>query len=343
MSKFIQLHLLTSYPPSNPNRDDLGRPKTARMGGVDRLRISSQSLKRAWRTSDVCMDKLTGNTGIRTKHIGDEVYKRLVTGEINEKKAMKWAGVIASQFGKLKKDSVEIEQLVHVSKEELELVYALVDKLIVENRDPENNELKFLRNKVNSVDIALFGRMLASSPEKNIEAAAQVAHAISVNQIVIEDDYFTAVDDLNSKENAGASHISEAGFSSGVFYIYICINKTLLIENLNGNIDLANAAIQAYIEAALTVAPSGKQNSYANRVRASYSLVEIGNQQPRSLSVAFLDPVTEKNQLEASINRIATQKENMDRVYGPCSEADYSFNVCTGTGSMADLLAFSCK
>ena len=53
MTQFIQLHLLTSYPPSNLNRDDLGRPKSAQIGGVGRLRVSSQSLKRAWRTSEV--------------------------------------------------------------------------------------------------------------------------------------------------------------------------------------------------------------------------------------------------------------------------------------------------
>ena len=61
MSTFIQLHLLTSYPPSNLNRDDLGRPKTAIMGGKTRLRVSSQSLKRAWRTSDLFESALAGH------------------------------------------------------------------------------------------------------------------------------------------------------------------------------------------------------------------------------------------------------------------------------------------
>ena len=75
MSEFIQLHLLTNYAPSNLNRDDLGRPKTAKMGGVDRLRISSQSLKRAWRTSEVFEKAKVGQLGIRTKKFGLEVYK----------------------------------------------------------------------------------------------------------------------------------------------------------------------------------------------------------------------------------------------------------------------------
>ena len=43
MNRFLQLHLLTVYPPANLNRDDTGRPKTALFGGAPRLRVSSQS------------------------------------------------------------------------------------------------------------------------------------------------------------------------------------------------------------------------------------------------------------------------------------------------------------
>ncbi len=78
MNKFIQLHILTSYPPSNLNRDDMGRPKTAKMGGVDRLRISSQSLKRCWRTSDIFKSALSERIGTRTKVLGLNIYKKLL-------------------------------------------------------------------------------------------------------------------------------------------------------------------------------------------------------------------------------------------------------------------------
>ena len=63
MSRFLQLHLLTFFPPANLNRDDLGRPKTAIVGGVTRLRLSSQALKRAWRTSDLFSTALAGQWG----------------------------------------------------------------------------------------------------------------------------------------------------------------------------------------------------------------------------------------------------------------------------------------
>ena len=102
MSTFVQLHLLTSYPPACLNRDDLNRPKTAVMGGVQRLRISSQSLKRAWRTSDSFKDALDGHIGTRTKEMGLRVYKRLQDAGVAEKASKEWAQKIAVQFGKLK-------------------------------------------------------------------------------------------------------------------------------------------------------------------------------------------------------------------------------------------------
>lgn len=350
MSQFIQLHLLTSYPPANLNRDDLGRPKTAKMGGVDRLRVSSQSLKRTWRMSDLFQDALSGHIGTRTKRIGDGVYRKLIAGGIEEKKAIEWAKQIAGQFGALKKDKdnplneLEIEQLVHVSRAEQRGVNELVDKLITEQRAPETEELELLRHEETAADIALFGRMLASRPVFNTEAACQVAHAISVHPVVIEDDYFTAVDDLNDhSEDAGAAHIGETGFAAGLFYSYVCINKSLLIDNLNGDEALANRAIRALTEAATKVAPEGKQNSFGSRAYASYVLAEKGAQQPRSLSVAFLRPIDQRRSDDFATDAIAalsSQKRKFDQVYGDCSDACYEMNAVEGNGKLVELLDF---
>ncbi|SFU97679.1 CRISPR-associated protein, Cse4 family [Xenorhabdus koppenhoeferi] len=277
MSQFIQLHLLTSYPPANLNRDDLGRPKTAKMGGAERLRISSQSLKRHWRISDLFQAALAEHLGFRTKRFGFQVYQHLLNGGVKEKQASEWATAIAEVFGKNKKDEpLEIEQLAHISPKEKEMTFALADKLIAENRAPIKEELQLLSREQIAVDIALFGRMLASSPAYSVEAACQVAHAISVHNVAVEDDYFTAVDDLNhGKSDTGSAHIGEAGFAAALFYSYICINKSLLLENLAGNETLANKAIAALVEAAVKVAPSGKQNSFGSRAYASYSRINI--------------------------------------------------------------------
>ncbi|HDG96801.1 MAG TPA: type I-E CRISPR-associated protein Cas7/Cse4/CasC [Deltaproteobacteria bacterium] len=347
MSEFVQLHLLTSYPPSNLNRDDLGRPKTAIMGGVNRLRISSQSLKRAWRTSEVFEEALGDWKGIRTKQFGNEIKKMLLEQSVQEKNAQKWASEIAACFGKLKKvkkgepESLEIEQLAHISPEEKMRVEALVKILAEENREPDKNELKLLRKTPKAVDIALFGRMLASDPAYNVEAAAQVAHAITVHPVKVDDDYFTAVDDLNTfEEDAGAAHIGEATFGAGVFYLYICINRDLLLENLQGDKSLARKTLEALVETAARVSPAGKQNSFASRAYTSYMLAEKGSQQPRSLSVAFLKPIISHDQLSDAIKVLEKQKDNFDKIYGSCSESSEKFNVLTGQGTLNEIKEF---
>jgi CRISPR system Cascade subunit CasC len=385
MSRFLQLHLLTSYPPANLNRDDLGRPKTAKMGGVDRLRVSSQSLKRTWRTSDVFADALNAPLGERTKLFGTQIFLHLISKGVAFKKAVQTAKQISGVFGKneaaadLKKvkddekekmlaklqkkwsardkdnlgvaaysleqlnelEVLDISQLAFVSIEEKKAAYALADK--VAQGEDIGDKLDVLRDTTSSVDIALFGRMLADNPSKNIEAACQVAHAISVHSVVIEDDYFTAVDDLNDHSNdAGAAHIGETGFAAGLFYSYVCINKELLIENLNGDEALANKAIQALTEAAVKVAPEGKQNSFGSRAYASYVRAEVGNQQPRSLSVAFLKPVG-KNVEDYAVESIAAlelQAANFNKVYGDCYADSRVLNAITAEGSMQELLEF---
>ena len=366
MSRFIQLHLLTAYPPANLNRDDMGSPKTANMGGYDRLRVSSQCLKRAWRTSDLFEQALKGHIGTRTKEMGIKIYNRLIDKGAKHKDALNWAKSIAGVFGKLKalpkkeKEAstklpaderkkkelveVEIEQLSFFDTEEEKNIFALSDKVAERNEGPKAEELNLLRKKMTAVDIAMFGRMLASTPAFNVEAACQVAHAISVHPVVIEDDYFTAVDDLNNgMEDMGAAHIGETRFAAGLFYSYICINRELLIRNLDGNEELANKAIRALAEAAVKVAPEGKQNSFASRAYASYVLAEKGEQQPRSLSVAYLKPINHRENddfINDSIEALIKQRESFDSVYGKCADSAYELNVPKIQGSLTELLDF---
>lgn len=349
MTQFIQFHALVSYPPSNLNRDDLGRPKTAIMGGANRLRISSQSLKRAWRSSEVFEQSLADWKGVRTKRIGIEIKNALVDKGVEEKKAFEWAAKIAECFGKVKtkkkKDEdgepLEIEQLAHISPEERQAVECLVQTLAEENRAPEAEETQLLRKTPKAVDIALFGRMLASSPGHNVEAAAQVAHAVTVHPVKVDDDYFTAVDDLNSRDvDSGAAHIGETGFASGVFYLYVCVNKSLLAENLQNDQALVDKTLAAITEAMAKVSPTGKQNSFASRAYTSYLLVEKGPQQPRSLSVSFLKPIQGQDVLNDAITALNKQCDNFDKVYGPCAADRKAMNALTGEGSLQEVISF---
>lgn len=357
MSKFIQLHLLTSYPPANLNRDDMGRPKTAMMGSATRLRISSQSLKRAWRTSELFKQGLAGHMGVRTKAMGVEIYQKLLEKSVNEKLAFDSAQLIAGQFGKLKTISkkeqkaqndaegstpeqnklitLHIEQLAHFSPEEEQAIQQLIDDIAQTQKKPEADQLVLLRKAHTAADIALFGRMLASSPAYNTEAAAQVAHAISVHKVEVENDFFTAVDDLNKhEEDAGAGHLGETEFSAGLFYQYICIDRELLQENLSGDQALINKTIAALIEAAATIAPTGKQNSFASRARSSYLRCEWGTQQPRSLSVAYLKPVRGENMLPQAIRALEDTAQKFNQAYGDCYQGLASFNTESGEGNL---------
>lgn len=372
MSEFIQLHILTSYPPSNLNRDDLGTPKTAMMGGARRLRVSSQSLKRAWRTSDAFQKAFDGHLGIRTKEMGWQVYLALKEGKklvdvikgddadpvnplVGEKDAVAWAQEIAGVFGKLKvpkekenedpekkkKESLCVEQMVHFSPEEIAAIDDLIARLAASGEKPSGEDLDLLRNQCSAVDIAMFGRMLAANPAFNKEAAVQVAHAISVHRVAVEDDYFTAVDDLNrGEEDVGAGHVGQAEFAAGLFYAYLCINRDLLVENLGNDAALADRAIRALVEAAVKVGPKGKQNSFASRAYASYLLAERGEEQPRSLSVAFLKPVSGDDYLGNAIQALTRTRKNMEEVYGACADACQEMNAVTGEGTLDEILRF---
>lgn len=267
MTTFIQLHLLTAYPAANLNRDDTGAPKTVVLGGATRLRVSSQSLKRAWRTSALFEQALAGHIGIRSGRIAREAATILIEKGIEDKKAIEWSAKIADYLGKAKNDkkpkdpltNAETEQLVHISPAEFDAVKALAHQLAEEKRAPKEEDLALLRKDRMAVDIAMFGRMLANKPEFNVEAACQVAHAFGVSETIVEDDFFTAVDDLRqASEDAGTGHLGETGFGSALFYTYICIDKDLLVENLGGDEALANQTIRAFTEAALKVSPTGK-------------------------------------------------------------------------------------
>ncbi len=358
MRRFLQLHILTSYPPSNLNRDDLGRPKTAVIGGTTRLRISSQSLKRAWRTSDVFQEKLgtievNGASAVRTKRIGRDIYQKLIDGGIKEKDAVAWSRNISETFGKAKSEkeefpnNLDIEQLAFISPQEQKAIFTLADELIKTKKEPTKEQLNLLRKENSAADLALFGRMLADSPTFNVEAAAQVAHAFSVQRIQIEDDFFTAVDDLNRGEvDVGAGHMGDVEFASGVFYLYVNIDRHLLQNNLKGAGSEAKSlyenTIKALVESAATIAPTGKQNTFASNARAHYVMAELGNKQPRSLALAYVAAVKD-DMIEKSIENLTGLKKDMDNAYGNCSDENEEMDVIHKKGSLQSVLDFCIK
>jgi CRISPR system Cascade subunit CasC len=352
MSDFLQLHLLTVYPPANLNRDDTGRPKTAVFGGATRLRVSSQSLKRAWRASDVFANALDGHLAKRTQRLGEEIRRHLIAKGATEERALAVARLVAAAFGSVKKENDKnpayTEQLAFVSPEERTEAFTLAEQMADGGKLPEEVDAKsLLRATDTAVDIAMFGRMLADNPAFNREAAVQVAHAITTHRVTVEDDYYTAVDDLKKpEEDAGAGFVGEQAFGAGVFYLYICVDRGLLVSNLGGGAEgraLGEKAIASLVEATASVGPRGKQASFASRARAQYILAERGSAQPRTLSAAFLKPIGadgENDFMQASIAALEGLRSGFDAAYGAGGTSHRNM-VVGGEGSLAEIIAFA--
>lgn len=354
MTTFLQLHLLTTYPPSNPNRDDQGRPKTAILGGTSRLRLSSQSVKRAVRLSEPFQRGLAGHIGERTKLIGNVVRAHLEAKGAASDKALEIARSVAEIFGKLeaqdkdKPDWVQATTLAFISPSERALALELADKALdgaALPKDPKKDKdiaKRVLRSADGAVDIAMFGRMLADNPDFNRDAAVQVGHAFTTHRAQVEDDFFTAVDDLKTRdEDAGGAHLGEQGFGSGVYYLYACVNVDLLAENLEGDRALAAEGLAALVEALATATPAGKQNSFAHRPRAGYIRAEVGPAAPRDLSGAFFAAITGRNLLADSVTALEDMVGKIDRAYGPACDAAAIMNVAKGEGTLAELATFA--
>lgn len=353
MHRFAQLHILTVYGPSNLNRDDVGRPKSCYVGGTERLRVSSQAIKRAVRTSEPLRNLGEDHLGVRTRRFGDTIERHLLLRGATNDAALRIARKVAAIFGKVsdspedeeeeeddnnkkpKKKATEptdarLRQLCFIGPQERQLALSMAEAMLkgdVTEADPK----RVLRTVDTAVDVAAFGRMLADAKAYNRDAAVQISHAVTTHKALVESDFYTAVDDLNS----GAGFLGEAGFGSGVFYTYVAIDRALLVENLGGDADLAGRGLRAVIEALATVSPSGKQASFASRARASFVLAEVGSQQPRSLISAFQRAVAGEDILVESIRRLLDVRTRMDAAYGACSDAHAMLDVPGGTGTLA--------
>ena len=233
MGDFVQLHLLHAYGPNCLNRDDQGRPKTAVVGGVTRQRISSQCLKSWWRTSAVFKEHLADSIGIRTREIGAEMMKHLA-GTVGESKAKAAAAALTKLWksernaeNEGKKDTIFL-----FTPGEWERAKDLASRHARgEIKDIKHEDL--LTGEDTAVDVALWGRMLAAAPKYNVTAACSVSHAITTHAVTVEQDYFTARDQRpQDEQGSGAGHLDVKHFGAGVYYTYVCLDRSLLLSNL---------------------------------------------------------------------------------------------------------------
>jgi len=205
-------------------------------------------------------------------------------------------------------------------------------------------EILSLAGGVKTFDMAMFGRMFtgtaANKSNLDMEAAVSVADSFAVHASVIESDFFSAVDDLNARTGiTGSGFLGEQGFSSNLHYLYCDIDKTLLIKNLDGDVDMANKAIANLIECIATVSPSGKQKSHAAYSRASYMMVEKTSYQSRTLAEAFCNPVDKIDMIANAIAAIRNHKKNEGNCYRSVEYMEMV--VSEGKGSLAELIKFA--
>ncbi|MBP7712790.1 MAG: type I-E CRISPR-associated protein Cas7/Cse4/CasC [Gammaproteobacteria bacterium] len=308
----IEISGLVSYPPSCPNRDETNRPKTAVFGGHQRQRISSQSLKRAWRLS-APMQAVDASFSTRTRRLGYIVQERLLAAGMAEKLAAETSAKIVAGFGSPdKKDKLLTSEVVVLGPEELAAVEALLAQLAAKNRAPTEGELEALERPTQALDVALFGRMRADNKAVGVEATASVAHALTTNAVRIEDDFWTAVDDLNVADT-GAAGMGEVEFGAGVYYVYAVVDVDALVKNLGGHREAAARGVEGLVEAIATVTPGGHRSTFAHHSLARYLRLDVGEQAPCSLMAAFEVPVSgrEMGLTQESIERLEAYAEEV--------------------------------
>lgn len=299
---YLDVHVLQTVPASNINRDDTGAPKTALYGGVTRARVSSQSWKRAVRHG---FEAENVTTGIRTKKAAQLLVKQLMQlkPDLDEKTALSKTGEVFKAAGVKLKDN-ETGALLFVSHGQIEKLA----QYVLDNDEIDKKEIKKVLKGDQSLDLALFGRMVADNPELNVDASAQVAHAISTHEIVPEYDYFTALDDLQPKDNAGAAMLGSLEFNSATLYRYANVNINELRHNLDT--DSAIAGTVAFIKEFLLTMPTGKQNTFANKTLPSYVMINIRHDTPVNLVSAFEEPVKSRDgYVKKSIEKLEQEFE----------------------------------
>lgn len=323
---FIELHFLQSFVPSSLNRDDANMPKDCEFGGVRRARISSQCLKRAIRLHPL----FTLHSGVpssqRTRLMVKELTERLVSAGKSEtdskEHAEEYARFYSSKKGKL--DGTKTGVMLFLGMAELDEIVA---KLIRAENWQNKMNIKNLaetfakdtKKRSGAPDIALFGRMLAERPETNVDAACQVAHAISTHRVRTEVDFFTAVDDLNQGERS-AGLIGVTNFNSACFYRYACIDFKQLLINLGDDVELAKKTVEAFLRASVAAVPGGKQNSFAAQNFPSFLMaVTRSDGMCWSLANAFEQPIIaaqDRGLLRPSIEKLDEYWGLMHKLYG---------------------------
>jgi CRISPR system Cascade subunit CasC len=351
--RFVQVHWLASYPGALLNRDDTGLAKRLPFGGATRTRVSSQCLKRRWRTAEDehSLEHLKVPTGVRSKEIIDRVIrdpllaKGLAPGVVNAISTT----FVEALYGKNAADPKKRQALIlgwpevrYLAEQAERIATTVADAKAAEqgakdffSKGDGRANLTALKGQAAlpyGIEVALFGRMVTSDPASTKDAAIHVAHAFTVHGEEPEQDYFTVVDDLkqlDETEDAGAAGVFDTELTSGLYYGYVVVDVPQLVENLEGvkrsewlgaDRALAGRVVEHVLHLIAKVSPGAKRGSTAPYAHAEFMLVELGRQQPRTLANAFRDPLSLLDSGRPLLARAAATLgiflKEMDEMYG---------------------------
>ncbi|MEU6534572.1 type I-E CRISPR-associated protein Cas7/Cse4/CasC [Streptomyces sp. NPDC047000] len=312
--RFLDIHVVQSVPFANLNRDDTNSVKTVLYGGALRTRVSSQSWKRAVRME---FERLSGDSALRTRRIGEAVTRELVERGWPQPLAERAGAHIAAAVGKFEVETDEANKPVPNHVVTNAMVYVpraavteLAD-LAVEHRQTLESTAKDIKKNGDTkasalpkaaIDavlrgrndvINLFGRMLAEIDRAGVDGAVQVAHAMTTHENDVDLDYFTAVDDLTSawKDTTGSAHMGHAEFSAGTFYRYATVDLDELTNNLAGTHTDVRELLTTFLTAFTLAVPQAKKNSTAPHTLPHLVHLALRADRPVSYAAAFEQPV----------------------------------------------------
>ena len=344
---FVELHMIQNFGPSCLNRDDTNTPKDCQFGGYRRARISSQCLKRAIREYFKSqLEDLKGNLGVRTRMLPQKIIEELVANGKDAESAETVTKNVLNGIG-LKIDSKKpnkTEVILFLNNDTPEKIAKVIlsdwdafsaKKVSSDDLKKLNPIIKEIQDDLNA-DIALFGRMVASKTDLNVDSSCYVAHALSTHKVDMEMDFFTAIDDLQEETESGAGMMGIIMYNSSCFYRYTVVDLDQLSSNLQGDFDKTKRILKGFIQASVHAIPTGKQTSMAAFNLPDFIMVTVRKDQPWSLVNAFVDPaklgLKDTDLISQSNSKFDTYLKQMAEMYGSLSDADIHF-CCTGDRS----------
>jgi CRISPR system Cascade subunit CasC len=317
----IEFHILQSFPVTCLNRDDVGAPKTAVVGGVTRARVSSQCWKRQVR---LAMKDLGVHVAERTKKVENKITQICIALEASPEQAATCGKAIADA---ITKDTLhfftdsEAQALAEYAKEKE------FDIKKISNKEVFKIHKKAFNPVLDGLDIALFGRMVAQAAELNVEAASSFSHAISTHKIANEVEFFTALDDR--ADEPGSAHMGSLEFNSATYYRYIGLDLGQLFQTLQDP-EAMPKAVEAFIKALYIAVPSARQTTQSGASPWEFAKVYVRKGQ--RLQVPFETAVKAKDGgfLQASINELKSylnKKEKLSgSLFGKLAEFEFGEN-----------------